>query len=117
MSEWMKSMVGYLLIVSVTMQILPNEKYEQYVKIFTGALLLLLFLQPILKNGSADLFLERKIAGFIQGQEQIEEMIGREVEIFQKDVEVLKENESEDQDLLEMIEVRKINQMEVKIED
>ena len=117
MSEWMKSMAGYLLIVSLTMQILPNKKYEQYVKLFSGALLLILFLQPILKIGSADLFLERKIAGFVQTQEQLEKMIGKEVDLFRKEVEVLQENESLKQDLFEMIEIPRIEQMEVKIED
>ena len=33
MNDWMKSLVGYMLIVSVVTQMLPNKKYEQYVKI------------------------------------------------------------------------------------
>ena len=48
MNDWIKTLVGYLLIVSVVTQMMPNRKYEQYVKLFTGFLLIILILQPVL---------------------------------------------------------------------
>ena len=47
MNDWIKNLVGYLLIVSVVTQMMPNGKYEQYVKLFTGFLLIILILQQI----------------------------------------------------------------------
>lgn len=119
MSQWMKSMVGYLLIVSVTMQLLPHKKYEQYVKLFTGFLMLILLLQPLLKIGSADVFLEKQISAFMQEQERLEEKIGKETDRFQKEVESQEEIEGieKTKDELGEIEIRRIDPVEVVIED
>lgn len=91
MSEWLKNLVGYMLIVSVAMQMLPNKKYEQYIRLFTGFLLIVLVLQPILKIGSADAFLENKIAEFVQEQEALEEQIAVQGEAFQRESESMQE--------------------------
>ena len=73
MSEWLKTLVGYMLIVSISIQMLPKEKYERYVRLFTGFLLLVLVIQPLLKAGSLDNYLETKILEFVQEQERLEQ--------------------------------------------
>ena len=119
MSEWMKNILGYLLIVSVTMQILPDKKYEQYVKLFTGAVLLVLILQPLLRTGSLDQLLEKKVTAFVQEQEQVEKIIGEDLNRFQREVENLEQNEmiSDETENSKQIEIQKIEQMEVRIEN
>lgn len=92
MSEWLKSIVGYLLIVSVTMQMLPNRKYEQYVRLFTGFVMILLVLQPVLKIGNISAFLENQILEFVQEQEMLETDMLKEREEFQKQSEQVQEN-------------------------
>lgn len=111
MSNWLKSMVGYLLIVSVTMQMLPNRKYEQYVRLFTGFLLIILMLQPVLKIGSADSFLESKIEEFVSEQERLESQIGKEREAFQEKSEGLLKQSTE------QIEIEPVKKVEVVIDD
>lgn len=111
MSSWLKSLVGYMLIVSVVMQMLPNKKYEQYVRLFTGFLLIVLVLQPILKIGSADSFLADKIAGFVQEQELLEEQIGEETAVFQN------KSEKMQQQSLEQIEIQPVETVEVVVDD
>lgn len=111
MSDWLKSLMGYMLIVSVTMQMLPDKKYEQYVKLFTGFLLIVLVLQPILKIGSASSFLENKISEFVQEQETLEEHIGKETMEFQK------RSEQMEKDFSGQIEILPIEQVEVSIDD
>ncbi len=106
MSVWIKSLVGYMLIVSVVMQMLPNKKYEQYVKLFTGFLLIVLILQPVLKIGSASTFLEEQINKFVQEQENLEEQIGIQSEKLQ----------IEDQERLGIEKVEKVK-VEVKLDD
>lgn len=111
MSGWLKSLVGYMLIVSVTMQMLPDKKYEQYVKLFTGFLLIVLVLQPVLKIGSVSSFLENKISEFVQEQETLEAEIGREAQVFES------QSEQMQQESLEQVEIQPIEQVEVVVDD
>lgn len=111
MSGWLKSIVGYLLIVSVTMQMIPNKKYEQYVKLFTGMLLIVLVLQPVLKMGAVSAFLENRILQFVQEQELLEEMIVKQKTEFQRQSGQMQETEAEE------IVVLPVEQVEVVIGD
>lgn len=47
--DWIKSIAYYVIIVSVFQGILPDNKYKKYVQLFTGLILLLLILSPIVK--------------------------------------------------------------------
>lgn len=111
MSQWLKSLVGYLLIVSVAVQMLPDKKYEQYVKLFTGFLLIILLFQPVLKIGSASAFLENKILEFVREQEQMEEAIVKKSEEFQEKSEQFEQEKSEE------IEIVPIEEIEVTLND
>lgn len=112
MNGWIRSMVGYMLVVSVTLQMLPGKKYEQYVKLFTGFLLLLLVLSPILRIRSADSFLEKTMKEFVEEQELMERQIGAETEEFQRKSDQLQENSS-----MERIEVRPVEAVEVVLDE
>ena len=82
MIEWIKNLVGYLLIASIGIQMISNQKYEQYVKLFTGFLLVIIVLQPILQIRSSNLFLENKINDFLNKQEGMEQWIAEESRMF-----------------------------------
>ena len=75
MSEWMKNFVGFLLIISVVSHLLPDKKYEPYLRLFTGFLMILLLVQPVLKLGGVESFLEEKMLQLLQEQERLEEEI------------------------------------------
>ena len=107
MNGWLKNLAGFILFGSVTMQMLPNQKYEQYVKLFTGFLMIIIVLQPILKIRSSDIYLEDKIRNFIQEQSDLEQKIGREGMVFQE--ETLKISE----DTTELVEIPEITKVEV----
>lgn len=111
MSQWMQSLVGYMLIVSVVMQLLPSKKYEKYVRLFTGFLLLILVFRPLLKINSASSFLEHKISELIEEQEILEQKIGEEAAEFQN------ESGQGSQWMSEETEVVLIEPVEVKIDD
>ena len=111
MSGWLKSIVGYLMIVSVTMQMIPNKKYEQYVKLFTGMLLLVLVLQPVLKMGAVSTFLENRILQFVQEQELLEETILKQKTEFQSQSGQMQETEAEE------IVILPVEQVEVEVGD
>ncbi len=113
MSEWMKSLVGYMLMSSVVMQMIPNSKYEQYVRLFIGFLLILLVLQPVLKIGSADSYLEQKVSEVLQDQENLEEQIVVQSDNFRRESEKMQEAESE---TIHINEIEKV-QVEVTLDD
>ena len=113
MSDWLKSIIGYMLIVSVTMQLIPDKKYEQYVRLFTGFLLIVIVLQPILRIRSANSYIENKIAEFVQEQESLEEQILAQGEAFAEESKALQESEEEGIDSREIEQI----QVEVKMDD
>ena len=82
MSEWMKNFVGFLLIISVASHLLPDKKYEPYLRLFTGFLMILLLIQPVLKLGGVESYLEEKMLQFLQEQERLEEEIYNQRETF-----------------------------------
>lgn len=86
MSEWLKNLVGYLMVVSIALQMLPNKKYEQYLRLFTGFLLMLLVLQPILKIGSAEAFIEERVNAFVREQEALEKRVAESGAAFEQGI-------------------------------
>lgn len=109
MNEWIKSFVGCLLIISVAMQMLPNSKYEHYVRLFTGLMMLVLLIQPILKIGSADAYLEGKISEAMEEQERLEKEIVVQSKVFESESREMQRNE------LQEICIPEIEQVEVEV--
>lgn len=109
MNEWIKSFVGCLLMISVAMQMLPNSKYEQYVKLFTGLLMLVLLIQPVLKIGSMDSYLEGKIEEAMGTQERLEKEIVVQSEIFESKSREIRLNDEQ------KIDIPEIDRVEVEV--
>ena len=109
MSEWLKGLVGYCMITSIIMQMIPNGKYEPYIRLFTGFLLILLILQPVLKIRDADGFLDRQIEAFLGEQEKIEKDIKMQSQFFREQsngMEIFK---------MQTIEIEKVQQITVEV--
>ena len=109
MNEWIKSFVGCLLMISVAMQMLPNSKYEQYVKLFTGFLILVLLIQPFLKIGSMDSYLEGKIEEAMKAQERLEKEIVVQSEVFKAQSQEMRLNDAQ------KIDIPQIERVEVEV--
>ena len=109
MNEWIKSFVGCLLMISVAMQMLPNSKYEQYVKLFTGLLMLVLLIQPVLKIGSMDSYLEGKIEEAMGVQERLEKEIVVQSEVFESKSQEIRLNDAQ------KIDIPQIERVEVEV--
>ena len=56
-SEWAGSILSFLILITVIRGILPSKKYEPYLRLFSGLMLILLVLQPV----TGGLGLERQI--------------------------------------------------------
>ena len=71
--EWIRNVAFYIVIITAIIQILPNDTYKKYIHFFTGLVLILLLMTPLLKilgmdNLSSPLRQER----FEQKLEEIE---------------------------------------------
>lgn len=75
MSEWMRSFVCCMLTVSVATRLVPEKKYGIYVRMFTGCLLVLMFLQPFFLILSPDNAFEEKLRQFLEEQQEREEQM------------------------------------------
>ena len=109
MSEWMKNITGYILMISIVMQMIPDSKYEQYIRLFTGFFLIILVMQPILKIGSADEFVEQRVVAFVKEQENLEQQIGMQSETFCREIEQRQEDEKTE------IEIKEVEQVYVEV--
>ena len=47
--SWVKNIAFYLILVAMLIHILPNSNYKKYVKFFTGLLLVIIVISPVIK--------------------------------------------------------------------
>ncbi|MBU3875747.1 stage III sporulation protein AF [Faecalicatena sp. AGMB00832] len=47
--EWIQNLAFYLVIITAVVQILPGKSYKKYIQFFSGLVMILLMLTPILK--------------------------------------------------------------------
>lgn len=47
--EWIRNVAFYMVLVTVMVQILPDNTYKKYIRFFTGMILIMLLMTPILK--------------------------------------------------------------------
>lgn len=45
--QWMKNLVFFYVIFQAILQLLPEKKYEKYVRFYMGLLLILIMLSPV----------------------------------------------------------------------
>ncbi|MDR2024201.1 MAG: stage III sporulation protein AF [Hungatella sp.] len=45
--SWIRNITYYLIFITVVGNLLPNKKYEKYIKLFSGMVLILLVLKPV----------------------------------------------------------------------
>lgn len=78
---WVRNITFYLVLVSVLTNLLPSRKYEKYMRLFLGMIMILLIIQPI----TGSLRLEERIAYYFssinfhnQAEDLEKELIGAE---------------------------------------
>lgn len=104
--SWVGNIAFYLIFITVVTSLLPNKKYERYLKLFTGMVLILLVLKPL----TGSLRLEDKIAYYFESitfqnesedlkkellgmeQQRLRQMIGQYENAVAKDVEAMAED-------------------------
>ncbi|MBS6643270.1 MAG: stage III sporulation protein AF [Clostridiaceae bacterium] len=59
---WVKNITCYLIFITVAVNLLPNKKYEKYIRLFAGMVLILLVVKPL----TGSLRLEDKISRYFE---------------------------------------------------
>ena len=57
--DWIRGMVFYLILMTMIMNLLPDKKYEKYLRLFTGMVFLFLVFEPLAEISG----LEAEVAG------------------------------------------------------
>ena len=47
--QWLQDLAVYLILVSAILQALPQESYQKYIRIFSGLVLIILLMTPLLR--------------------------------------------------------------------
>ena len=47
--QWLQDLAVYLILVSAILQALPPESYQKYIRFFSGLVLILLLMTPLLR--------------------------------------------------------------------
>lgn len=71
--DWIRNIAFYLVIMAVILKLLPDSEYRKYIRFFTGLLLLMLLIKPLLSGfGLADEF--DRLFGSIRYRQDVKEM-------------------------------------------
>ncbi|MDO4473455.1 MAG: stage III sporulation protein AF [Eubacteriales bacterium] len=54
LSEWMKQIAYYMVLVTMVIQLTAGKSYQKYIRMFTGIVLVLFVLSPAAKFASVD---------------------------------------------------------------
>lgn len=46
---WIRNLAYYLVLVTMLVQIVPGSEYKKYIRFFTGLVLIVIFLLPVVK--------------------------------------------------------------------
>jgi len=47
--EWMQNIAFYLILMTAAIQVIPDNSYKKYIRFFTGLILMVLLISPVLK--------------------------------------------------------------------
>ncbi len=56
--DWVKGIVFYLIFVTVISNLVPGKKYEKYIRLFTGMLLIIVVTKPVIQLAAKGELLE-----------------------------------------------------------
>ncbi len=46
--SWIRTIVTYLILIAVILNVIPSDQYKRYVRLFFGVILVLLIARPLL---------------------------------------------------------------------
>ena len=76
--EWIQNIAFYLILITVLLHMLPDSDYKKYIRFFTGLILILLLITPVLKLLHIDYWITEDAAPWLgEGEEGLSEKEGQ----------------------------------------
>lgn len=47
--QWLQNLAFYMILVTIVIQVLPNNSYQKYIRFFSGLILVILLAAPLMK--------------------------------------------------------------------
>ena len=95
--EWIQNIAFYMVLVTAVMHMIPNPDYKKYIRFFTGLVLILLIVTPILKIFGTDYHMV-DLGDYQEYQKQLEEKM--------EEIGEIETEEQEDAVQVDEIEIR-----------
>lgn len=81
--EWLKNLTTYTLLMSLIIQLIPNETYQKYIRFFCGMVLIVLLITPLfqmfgLKGEFEELYQSKEYEQMIRELEEAERVAIKE---------------------------------------
>ena len=78
--EWLRNISYYLILVTAVTYVLPSNSYRKYIRLFTGLVLIMMLLTPVLNLFGEKTFIyeyqyEKNLPIFIEGMEEFDNNI------------------------------------------
>lgn len=80
--EWMRQVSGYMILAAALLELAAGESYRKYIRMYTGIILILLILAPVLRlfGNDAEETAAEALRRFEQAQEKIQESLQTDLE-------------------------------------
>lgn len=114
--NWVKNLVCFYLLLTVVLHLLPQKSYRKYVRFFSGMLLTILVVSPVLSLLGDEEALRQKIsqAEFFQDMENIK-LDTEHLEITQKEIYLREYENALEMDVSRMAEEKQLVPQEVTV--
>ncbi len=116
--HWVKNLVCFYLLITVALHLLPRKNYQKYVRFFSGILLTILVVSPVLELLGDEEALRQKISQeeFFQGMDNIK-LDTEHLEMTQKELYIREYERALGMDVGRMAEEKQLvpEKVEVKL--
>ena len=91
MYQWMENLSFYMILITVVLQLLPDNSYQKYIRFFTGLMLVVMLAAPVFEILGMQ---EEFFSSCEQAVEQEERSMERAMEKFMENVRLTEEIQS-----------------------
>lgn len=114
--NWVKNLVCFYLLLTVVQHLLPQKNYQKYVRFFSGMLLTILVVSPVLSLLGSEELLRQKISQmeFFQDMDNIK-LDTEHLEMTQKEVYLREYENAIGMDVSRMAEEKQLAAQEVNV--
>ena len=113
--QWIQNLSVWLVLSAVILHLVPGKDYGKYVRFFSGMVLLLLFLEPMLKLTGTDGMITKLYEGNLAKEDQAEKESADLTEILPEEYQTSEEG-ADEKSQKKVSETQAVEVEEIRIE-